>query len=201
MTIDSTDNNEGNSFEYRLKEVSDEEIVSILKFREHYQPQVAKAAIREALKRGIIESIEDLEKDEFTPQAIPRSIFPISSIESQNRSIFKSLSRICYMFGIFPSIYGVLQIANHRITMGIIALITGISILFITFKLDKERKLFLSQLLLVFNAPAIGFATYWLSSTENLSKMDVVVTILFVIVFLYTTFYLYKLTARLNRNL
>jgi hypothetical protein len=200
MTIDSTDNDEGNSFEYRLKEVSDEEIVSILRYRDHYQPHAVKAAIREALKRGIIESLEDLEKEEFTPQAIPRSLFPISSVESQNVSIFRSLCRICYGFGIIPSVYGIFQIINHRLTLGIIALAIGISIIFITFKLEKERKQFLSQLLLFFNVPAVCYAIYRLSSSEFFSKMDMVVAIVLIIILLYTTLYIYKMTVRFNRN-
>jgi hypothetical protein len=200
MTIDSTDNDEGNSFEYRLKEVSDEEIVSILRYREHYQPQAVKAAIREALRRGIIESLEDLEKEEFTPLEIPRSLFPVSLVESQNVSIFRSLCRICYGFGLIPVIYGILQIANHRLTMGIFALAIGISLIFIVFKLEKEKKLILSQLLLFFNAPAIGYSIYRLTSSEFFSKMDVVVAIVLIIVLLYTTLYIYKLTVRFNRN-
>ena len=200
MTIDSTDNNEGNSFEYRLKEVSNEEIVSILKFREHYQPQAVKAAIREAIKRGIIESIEDLEKEEFTPQEIQRSLFPISSSKSQNLSLFKSLCRLCYGLGIIPLIFGVLQIPRHQLTMGVIIIIVGLSIIYLTYKLEKEKKLFLSQLLLLFNVPAIGYAIYWISSSKNLSKMDIVVTVIFLIIIFYITIYVNKLNGHFNKN-
>jgi len=201
MTIDSTDNNEGNSFEYRLKEVSDEEIVSILKFRAHYQPHAVKDAVREALKRGIIESIDDLEKDEFKPQPIPpKSLFPISSVKNQNLSIFKSLCRICYIYGIFPVIFGVFQIVSHHFAMGLIALVIGISIFLITFNLEKEKKLFLSQLLLAFNIPAVGYTIYRLSSMGNPSIMDFVAAILMVLILLSTTLYVNKLTVRVNRN-
>lgn len=201
MTIDSTDNNEGNSFEYRLKEVSDEEIVSILRFRVHYQPHAVKDAVREALKRGIIESIDDLEKDEFKPQPIPpKSLFPISSVKVQNLSIFKSLCRICYIYGIFPVLFGVFQIVSHHLVMGIIALAIGISIFLITFNLEKEKKLFLSQLLLTFNIPAAGYAIYRLSSMGNPSIMDFLAASIIVLVLLYTTLYINKLTIRFNRN-
>jgi hypothetical protein len=201
MTIDSTDNDKGNSFEYRLKEVSDEEIVSILRYRDHYQPQAVKAAVREALKRGIIESIEDLEKDEFKSLPIPpKNLFPISLIKEQNESIFKSLCRICYVFGIFPLIYGIFQIADHRLLMGIVTITIGISIILITFKLEKEKKQFLSQLLLTFNVPAISFAIYRITTIITPSTMDLVVTAVIIIVLLYTTLYIYKLTMYLNRN-
>jgi len=201
MTIDSTDNNEGNSFEYRLLEVSDEEIVSILRFREHYQPQAVKAAIREAIKRGIIESIDDLEKDEFKPQSIPKSLFPVSMVKSQNVAIFKSLCRICYFFGAIPVIFGFFQIASRHLTMGFISLIFGISVLYITFRLEKERKLFLAQLMLFFNVPVIGYAIYRFSSFGTTSGMDVLVAGVSIILLLYTTLYINKLIVRFNRNL
>jgi hypothetical protein len=201
MTIDSTDNNEGNSFEYRLKEVSDEEIVSILRYRDHYQPQAVKAAVREALKRGIIKSLDDLENDEFKSQPIPpKNLFPISSVETQNLSIFKSLCRICYIFGLILSIFAVFQIVDHHLTMGVIALTIGISLILVTFRLEKEKKLFLSQLLLVFNFPAIGYAIYRLSSVGNPSTMDIIAASVIILVLLYTTLYIYKLTIRFNRN-
>lgn len=202
MTIDSTDNNEGNSFEYRLKEVSDEEIVLILRYRDHYQPQAVKAAVREALKRGIIESLADLEKDEFKSQPIPsKSLFPISAVEAQNVSLFKSLCRICYVFGIIPTIFGIFEVVNHRLPTGLIALIISISIIYITYKLEREKKLFLSQLLLAFNIPAIIYAIYRILSIDKPSTMDVVVMAVVIIVLLYTTLYIYKLTMRFNQNL
>jgi hypothetical protein len=201
MTIDSTDNNKGNSFEYRLKEVTDEEIVSILRFRDHYQPHAIKAAIREAIKRGIIESIDDLNKEEFKPQPIPpKSLFPVSSINEQNVSIFKSLCRICYAYGIIPALFGIFQIADRHITLGIIALMVGISIIYITFKLEKEKKIFFSQLLLGFNIPAIGYTIFRLTTIGNPSAMDIVAAVVIVFVLLYTTLYIQKLTTRFNRN-
>jgi len=201
MTIESTDNDKGNSFEYRLKEVSDEEIVSILRYRNHFQPQAVKDAIKEALKRGIISSIDDLELDEFKPQSIPaKSLFPISSIEGQNIAIFKSLSRICYGFGIIPFIFGILEIANKRVTIGFFSLIIGISIVYITFNLEKERKRILSQLLLSLNVPAIIYAIYRITSTQNLSRIDIAAIFLIILILLYITFYIHKLTVHFNRN-
>jgi hypothetical protein len=201
MAIDSTDKNEGNSFEYRLKELSDEEIVSILRFRDHYQPQAQRDAIKEALRRGIISSIDDLNNEEFKQQPIPsKSIFPVSMVEAQNQSVFKSLCRICYAYGIFPLIFGILKIIENRLILGIVALALGISILYVTYMIDKEKKLFLSQLLLALNVPAIGFAIYQLATTHP-SAMDVFVIILIISILLYTTLYINKLILRFNRKL
>ncbi|HNW51397.1 MAG TPA: hypothetical protein PKH79_09960 [Prolixibacteraceae bacterium] len=201
MTIDSTDKNEGNSFEYRLKEVSDEEIVNILRFREHYQPQAIKAAIREALHRGIIESVDDLEKEEFKQPSIRKSFFPVSYNENQNYTLFKSLCRICYLFGIIPSIYGGIQLANKQITHGIIAILIGISFMYLTYNLEKGKKIFHAQLMLIFNIPAIVYAIYWLKTSVDPAKTDYLIAIVCILILLYTTLFIYKLTTRFKQNL
>jgi len=200
MIIDSTDNDNGNSFEYRLKEVSDEEIVTILRFREHYQVHAVKAAIKEALKRGIISSIEDLEKDEFKSQPLPsKSLFPVSAVENQNIAIFKSLCRTNYLFGIIPFVFGIFQVVNHNYITAIISLLISLPIFFYTYKLEKERKTFYVQLLLLFYLSLIGFAIYNLSLTKP-STMDLVFTSVIIVVIVYTTFYLNKLTNYFTKN-
>ena len=202
MTIDSNNNDNGNSFEYRLKKVSDEEIITILRLREHFQPHAVKEAIKEALKRGIISSIEDLNKNEFKPQPLPpKSLFPVSAVESQNIAIFKSLCRISYIFGIIPLIYGVFQLSRNSFIIGSIALITGVLFIFITYKLERQRKPFLSQLLLFFNIPVIVFASIMLMKPgKTFTTMDLIATIIIITVFLYATIYLNKLTTLFNKN-
>lgn len=200
MIIDSTDNDNGNSFEYRLKEVSDEEIITILRYREHYQLHAAKAAIKEALKRGIISSIDELEKDDFKPQPLPpKSLFPISSVESQNIAIFKSLCRTNYLFAIIPVVFAVFQAVNHSYIIAVISFLFSLPILFYTYKLEKERKTLFAQLLLLIYVPLIGFAIYNLSRNKP-TTMDLVFTIVFIVVIMYTTFYLNKLSNYFTKN-
>ena len=52
-------NRKGISFEEQFLDISDQEIVNILKMRKHYQPEAAQTAVNEALKRGIIHSEDD----------------------------------------------------------------------------------------------------------------------------------------------
>ncbi|MDA3927928.1 MAG: hypothetical protein PF541_03155 [Prolixibacteraceae bacterium] len=132
MNTDSQDKNKRNSFEYKLREVSDEEIISILQYRDHFQAQAVKAALKEALKRGIISDISDLDKEEFQPKPLAsRSLFPLGNTEMQNIAIFKSLCRIFYGFGLLPIIFGFIQISKHITINSIAAIVTGIVIIFI----------------------------------------------------------------------
>lgn len=201
MTIDSTDKNDGNSFEYRLKEVSDEEIITIIRLREHYQPHAVKAAIKEALRRGIISSIEDLEKDEFKPQQLPaKSLFPIGYSESQNLGLFRSLCRIFYFFGSVPIIYGIFQSIEKNLIVAISSFIIGLIVIFVSTSLGKTKKPIFAQLLLSFNFPAILYAFYSLSIEVNLSKMNIATAVLIIITLLYSSIYLLKLTNYINKE-
>lgn len=201
MSNDSQDKNNGNSFEYRLREVSDEEIISILRYRDHFQKPAVKAAIKEALKRGIIQSLDDLNNPEFQPQDLPpRSLFPIGLSEAQNIGIFKSLCRIFYGFGILPILYGIFNFRKEFTWGAIAAILTGIVIIFVANRLEKTQKPFYSSLILGLNLPAMGFGIFYLSSTGNPSTMDAVAIAIVLLVMLYTTFYANKLASHFSKN-
>lgn len=195
MTKQNTKNENGNSFEYKLSEVSDEEIISILRYKEHFQKKAVKAAVKEALHRGIINSVDDLEKPKFQPQPLqPKTIFPIGTSDAYTFGIFKSLCRISYGFGLLPIIYAVFQFMSHNFVNGIIASIAGLSIFFIVFKLEKTFSRKYSNYLLLLNIPAIILAILHLRSLGAPTVMDGFAIIIVIIVILYVTFYLRKLT-------
>ncbi len=201
MKKDSNSNDQGKSFEYRLKEMSDEEIIIILKFREHYQPQAVKDAIKEALKRGIISSIEDLDKDEFKPQALPaKSLFPIGYTEAQNIAIFKSLCRTFYIIGILPLIFSYFLFRDKMIIQAITSVIISLSVLFIIFKIEKTKLIWLTQLIMILNIPAIIFAIYTITNSTDFTKLDYAAIIIIVLVLLYISLYLNKITTHINKS-
>ncbi|HPR32500.1 MAG TPA: hypothetical protein PLK12_10400 [Prolixibacteraceae bacterium] len=189
------------SFEYHLKEVSNEEIISILRYREHFQPHAVKEAIREAIRRGIIQSVEDLNREEFKPQPLPpRSLFPVSSQAPQNLAIFKSLCRIFYGFGLLPVILGVFQFLDHNYLFAASAIVLGLLVIVLTYRLEKEKNPLVAKALLFLNVPAIGYALFRITASGNPSTMDFVAAAIIILVLLYTSFYLHKLTTVLSRN-
>lgn len=201
MNKKTEDNDNGNSFEYRLREVSDEEIISILSYRDHFQPSAVKAAIKEALKRGIINSVDDLNDPKFQPQELPaRSLFPLATSEAQNIGVFKSLCRIFYGFGLLPIIYAILNISKNPFN-AIAAFLAGAIIIFIANRLEKTMKPFFANMILAINVPAIGFAIYTLTLSGNPTTMDGVAISIVILVLLYTTFYANKLTSHFNKNM
>lgn len=201
MTIETDDKNNGNSFEYRLREVSDEEILSILKYREHFQASAFKAAIKEALKRGLIESVDELNTDKFSPMDPPaKSLFPVGTYPQQNLAIFKSLCRIFYGVGLIPVLYGAVKLASGFSTGALAALLTGILFIYLAFRLEKTLKVLFANLILAFNLPAIAFAIYFLTSKGSTVTMDLVAVTIVLIVLLYISLYARKISIKFEQN-
>lgn len=201
MEKEPLDNNDEKAFEYRLKEVSNEEIISILRYREHFKPQAVKDAVKEAIKRGIISSIDDLNRKEFQPQAVqPKSLFPLGATRVYSLAIFKSLCRIFYMFGLIPVVYGIFQFLDHNFLPALAAIFIGIGVMFIVFRLENRVETFYANLLLFFNIPALLFVVYYLITKSNPSKMDIFALLIVVLVLAYTTLYIKKLTAYFNNE-
>lgn len=201
MTINSTDNDEGNSFEYRLREVSDEEIINILRYREHYQPHAVREAIREAMNRGIISSPEDLNKEEFSAQPLPvKSIFPVGISEKQNVTIFKSLCRIVYIFCAIPIIFSVVKFSQHSYLAAVSYLLLGVYMVFVAYNLERKRNVGYSTALLLSNFPIIGFSIYTLFTMEKIVGIDIFAAVTMMIIFVYTSFYLHKLALYFSKK-
>lgn len=199
MAIESKDNDTGNSFEYKLKEVSDDEIINILRYRDHFQPHAVRSAIKEALHRGIINSVDDLNKNEFQPLTIPpKSFFPISPIDKQNIAIFKSLCRIAYGFGIILLLYSYFQLTRGQYLNGILAILSGIALLFLVFKIERTQKKIFAQIMLFFNFPAAILTLFFIFDNSGKPVMDFIAATIILLVFAYITSYLFKFIVYFN---
>ena len=84
---------ENTDFRKDIPEYSDEQLIAILKLRDHYQPEAAKLAVNEALKRGIINSEQDLLAEEYRCEPIKFSLFPEIKKKINRVKIRKSIAR------------------------------------------------------------------------------------------------------------
>jgi hypothetical protein len=201
MSSELNENYEGNSFEYRLKEVSDDEIISILRYRSQFQAKAVSAAIKEALKRGIISSVEELDDEAFKPQELPpRSLFPLGNNYKQNLAILKSLCRVFYGFGIVPVIYAYFQFSQNHLPLAVFSLLVGILVIFLANRLEKTLHPMFALALLGMNAPAIGFAIYKLNALGAPNSMDIFASVIMLMVLMYTTIYASKLVAFMQKE-
>ena len=192
---------EGNSFEERFIDISDQEIINILKMRKHYQPRAVVAAMAEATKRGIIHSEEDLLGEEFRQTPLPKpSLFPIGNNEKQNIAILKSLCRIIYGISLIPLGLAYLNFnARHYMSASLFVLVF-ILIITITIRLNRTYRAFLGHILLAFNVPAMGYAIYYLAQKGAPTTMDSVVTVIVILTILYVTLSINFIASKLNRN-
>ncbi|MCG6186352.1 hypothetical protein [Maribellus maritimus] len=110
----------------QIPECSDEEILEILKKRNHYQPDAARLAIDEALKRNLINTEDDLLHMEFRVKPLKKSFFPEIEDDTQKKKISRSISRGLFIAGIIPLIFGLLKINEGQQTEGGIVTIAGI---------------------------------------------------------------------------
>lgn len=201
MAKEKDDINNDESFEYRLKELSDEEIISILRYREQFKPQAVKDAIKEALKRGIINSVDDLNTEQFSPLPLQaRSLFPLGVNKAYTYAIFKSLCRIFYAFGLIPIIYGVFKFLEAKFIFGLSGILMGLMVIYIVYKLEKQILILWANIIVLLNIPAVVMAFFFLKNKINLVAMDVFSIIVVVLILLYTSFYLKKLTAYFNTD-
>lgn len=201
MSQESSNDNNNNSFEYRLRKMNNEELISILKFRDQFQKHAVKAAIKEALNRGIINSIDDLNSAAFSPEPIPpKSLFPIGMSFAQNLGIFKSLCRIFYIFGMLPIIFGIFQLRSGATLIPILAIFSGVLIFIVVNRFEKTRKPVFVNLILAFNIPAIFIGFFYFKSLQNPARMDTVSIVIVILVILYTTLYASKLASHLNKS-
>ncbi len=64
--------------EERISGLSRDELMMALRMRKHYQPEAAAAAVKEAIRRGLIRTEEDLSLPEFDEPEQQIHLLPMS---------------------------------------------------------------------------------------------------------------------------
>lgn len=89
----------------KYKTINDQQLTDILIHRDQYQPQAAQAAIGEAIRRGILNSEQDLFSPEFNaPKKAKAYFFPVIHREEQKSRIRAGLHRLLYIIALLPII-------------------------------------------------------------------------------------------------
>ena len=126
MPEKSKANGINSDFENTMGSLNDEQLKEVLKKRNLYQPEAAQAAIKEAIKRGLIYSEEDLVNTEYRAKPMKKKLFPeIENIKIRVK-IRKSLARGLLLSGILPLIYGVVRMNAGSANEGALVLLFGV---------------------------------------------------------------------------
>jgi hypothetical protein len=175
---------------------SDEQIMEILKKQKYYQPEAAKIAIDEAIRRGIIRNEDDLLAPGFRHTPRKFSLFPeIERIEAREKLI-RSMARIILFIGFLPIIYGVLKIADRKTFEA--AMFIGFGILWVGLSLLilKKPKPFFIYSIFILSIASVGFAIKLFSGMPLLKFADVFVTFVIFGILYYNLVYILILSRR-----
>lgn len=180
-------------FAKQIPEYSDREILEILKKRSHYQPEAARLAIDEALKRKLIFSEEDLLAKEYRPAPLKKTLFPKIEDKTQKQKISRSISRGLLITGVIPIIFGLLKFNQGNSVEG--ALVTSGGVLWMFFAAQTTRKVNPKILRLFF--VLLGFGGIYLANVflqlKSVIFMDVFIVAVVYGLAIYGLLYLIKL--------
>ncbi len=125
-------------FNTMIPEYNDSEIINILIQRKHYQPGAVDLAIKEAIKRGLINSEQDLFSEEYQVKPLKYSLFPTIESEKNKAKTRKSISRGLILIGLLPVVWGFVKINNEFLIEGGILLLLGIVWILLASKLNRS---------------------------------------------------------------
>ncbi len=187
-------------FRTLIPEQSDEEIKEILKKRNLYQPEAADLAVKEAVKRGIIHSEQDLFSEEFRVNPFKSSLFPVIEKEVQRKKISKSICRGLIISGAIPLIYGIVLILDHNFTEGIALTVGGVLWLGLAVQLFREVKNWMINLFFVVLVIALAYLVNLFVSLKSFIFMDFFIVAIFYLLIIYGLIYLRKLNSKRTKE-
>jgi hypothetical protein len=132
--------------------LSRDELMIALKKRKGYEPEAEGIITREAIRRGLIQSKNDLELPEFNPRPRRFTLFPVPESDVSRNRILKSLMRSLMIPGVIPIYFGILKFAIPKYPEGIGLICAGavwILMALIVMQKSERRLLFPMFLLLI----------------------------------------------------
>lgn len=188
MMEKSNDENQIPGFREIIAGYTDEELINVLKKRKLYQKEAADFAIREAVRRGIIYSEQDLFSKEFKDEPQKFSLFPTIESENTSKKFKKSLSRSLLILGALPVVWGIIKVFEGYINEGILIFIFGIAWSLISFQLLRltNPNVKLIHLLFLMAFVAAGYIIRNFSLSSSLNRIDILITAIGLGFVLYT---------------
>lgn len=188
MMEKSNDESQIPGFREIIAGYTDEELINVLKKRKLYQKEAADFAIREAVRRGIIYSEQDLFSKEFKDEPQKFSLFPTIESETTSKKFKKSLSRSLLILGALPVVWGIIKVFEGYINEGILIFIFGIAWSLISFQLLRltNPNVKLIHLLFLMAFVAAGYIIRNFSLSNSLNRIDILITAIGLGFVLYT---------------
>ena len=180
-------------FRSSIPNYSDEKILTILKKRKQYQPEAAKLAIREAIKRGLINSEQDLFSEKFQEKSSESYLFPIIIDDKNKDKIRKSIIRILIIIGSIPMVWGIFEITKSKLTEGVLLILLGVVWIYASAQLMKRVQLKMVNLLFVMLVASVAYIVKILLEMKGLVIMDYFIPIILLSLITYGLLFIRRL--------
>lgn len=181
-------------FRKDIPEYTDEKIIAILKQRDHYQEEAAQLAIQEAIKRGIINSEQDLFAEEYKVEAIQYSLFPSIRRANNQQKIRRSIARSFVICGVMPFVFGFLQINKGNLIEGSLIVATGVLWIYFSAQLIKHYHRFFVYGLLTESILGISYIMVQLVLLKRFVFFDFFIPIVLFLFVLYGLIFLKRIS-------
>lgn len=189
----NTDSNSRTSlvaFIERYSNLSDEQLLDILRNQKDYQENARNAAVKIAIERQLINSEDDLFSSEFQhTNESKMTAFPTVENELHAKRLTGSIFRVLFIISVIPLIYASLKFVGGMINQAILGGIAGIMWISGIFLLKKTRNtLYLIPLfgLLIL---AASYTALQIIELKAVKISDVFVLILGTLLVAYFLFY------------
>ena len=176
-----------------IPDYNNEQLINVLKKRTQYQKEAREIAIREAIKRGIINSEQDLFAKEFNDKPQKFSIFPVIDSDDNRNKIRKSIARVLLIIGSLPVVWGVIRIVDNELFEGILLSILGCIWIFASIKLLKKMDLQKVFLLFVMLFLSVVYIVKLFFTIKTPTAMDYLIPAILYSLVIYALLLLRKL--------
>ncbi|MCF6333810.1 MAG: hypothetical protein L3J11_11050 [Draconibacterium sp.] len=180
-------------FRSSIPEYNNEEILNVLKKRKQYQKEAAEIALKEAIKRGLINSEQDLFAEEFQEKPTEFSIFPTIENNRNRTKIRKSIARVLLISGAIPIVWGAIKIIEGQILEGSILIVLGAIWVYAATQQFKTVNLKMINLLLIMLAASVIYIIKLFVFFENPALLDFLIPVILGTLITYGLLFIHRM--------
>jgi len=174
------------AFLARYSDISDENLLDILRNQTDYQKNARDAAMEIAIDRGLIHSEDDLLAKEFQQSNYSgNKVFPSSNNEIQAQRVSSSVFRILFIIAIIPFIFTFIKSSGGQLNQAIGAGIIGAFWLAFVFLFKKSGLQIYLYALFVLLLVVASFSMFQIIARKPLKIADLFVLVLGTILVTY----------------
>jgi len=183
-------------YEEFINKRTDDEIFEILKKRSYYQPEMVDIAIKEAIKRNLIESEKDLEGPAFRVKPLKRRLFPGIENEAARLRIRKSLGRSFIIAGVLPLILGLTHLNAGDSPEGVLLLLAGVLWMLLSARIMWKGGRIFVNFLLVMAFFSVFYVVHFFQTEGGMVFLDFFIAIVAYLLLFYGLLFLRRLSEK-----